>query len=168
MANDVFRTLVRAEYTLLSTPLRVADRVAAQRFPADSPLRVTLERGIDTLDALALRLLGTAPDTEAAPRSEAKPYTATPQPSAETDAVDDDAHSEPAPAPASAEDPGHADEIERVAEELREEQDEAPLSGELAAAPDDEKERMAELRARHLVEEFEAEQRARHERFEES
>lgn len=64
--------------------------------------------------------------------------------------------------------PVQVDETSRVAEELLEDMDEAPLVGELAEAPEEEKERMAELRARHLVEEFEAEQAARHARFQES
>ena len=51
--------------------------------------------------------------------------------------------------------------MERVAEELLTELDEAPLVGELADADEDERQRMADLRAKHLVEEYEEQKRAK-------
>jgi hypothetical protein len=54
------------------------------------------------------------------------------------------------------------EEVERVSEELVTELAEKPLVGELADAGEDEIQRMADLRARHIVEQYEAEQAAKH------
>jgi hypothetical protein len=59
----------------------------------------------------------------------------------------------------------NGEEVERVAEELLEGLVEAPRAGELAEATDDEMQRMADLRAKHLVMEFEAQQEAKHARL---
>ena len=69
IANPLVRKVVRAEYTILRTPLAVVDqRVVAPRFGDDSMLHISIERGLHTLDAVADRLLGdsTAPAPEPA------------------------------------------------------------------------------------------------------
>lgn len=162
---DLLRTLARVEHALISAPLHAVDRAIGRVVPAESAVRITFERGIDALDAATDRLFGRsapAPDgTESATaRSTDAPRRPAPQPAAAPP-------SEPVQ-PVGPEQPADAHKIDRVADELLEDLEEAPLAGELAETPPDEKHRIAELRAKHLVEEFEAEQRARHERFEQS
>lgn len=178
----VLGKLVRAEYALASAPLRVLDRAAARHLRMDSTLRIIVQTGVDALDSAAERWLGRPTlaasrhddpedDSPNIPTANANPHPPAP--------VGDRSDSEPrATGGVGAADgdepntdipePGHVQEVNRVAEDLLEELEEAPLVGELAESPEQEKERMAELRARHLVEEFEAEQRARHAKFQDS
>lgn len=161
ITNTVARKLLRAEYALLRTPVSLLERrLVAHAVADDSTLRLTLERGLSTLDKALARLLGDAGDrVEPAvetPRAENLP-TDQPQPgerpiaTATSSEADRERDSDPLP----------KDEVERVADELRTALDEAPLAGELADADNHDKQRMADLRAKHMVEEYEEQQRAK-------
>jgi hypothetical protein len=192
---DLFRRLARAEYALASAPLHALDRTAARHLPEDSTLRIIVEAGVDALDSAADRWLGRTQPTESEhpesehpesehaeswhPESEHGTRGTSPKDSgppapgtdpSERETPNTDVLVAPTgPDPDEVPTPGHVrQEVDRVAEELLEELEEAPLVGELAESPEEEKQRMADLRARHLVEEFEAEQRARHARFQDS
>ena len=171
IANPLARKVLQVEYVLLRTPLSLLERrLGAQSAVADSKLRSTLERSVSTLDKAAARLLGdggSAPaSAPAAPRETAP--AAAPAPAEQT-TTDPAPEEQSAPEPVSEAGPGQVDgsvpapedEVERVAEELLTELDEAPLVGELADADEDERQRMADLRAKHLVEEYEEQQRAK-------
>jgi hypothetical protein len=147
-------------------------------FPDDAAVRVTLERQVDALDAAVARLLGT---TEPAPANDARPESSDrsgrvaanlSDVRADTERRDDKTDKEggqhgrdeqaelgdPAPKPSKPADSVPVEDRNRLAEQLLEELEETPPVGELAEAPEDAKQEMADLRARHLAEEFEAEQ----------
>lgn len=130
ITNAAVRKVVQVEYLLARTPLALIDQGLAARFLAeDSKVRVTVERGLASLDAVADRLLN---DPVPSPQAEERP-------------TEEPAHAEPVEVP--------ADEVERVAEELLAEQEEKPAVGELADPELDVAEVQAQLRAKHLVEE---------------
>jgi hypothetical protein len=131
---DKVRKVLHSEYEFLRTPFAALDRQVQARLGRDSKVYVALERAVVTLDRVVTGLLED-PHPEVA-----RPETATP------DAV------QPAAVPDTVE-PDEAEQVERVAHELRDET-EVHQVGELAAAPEDEKEALAELRARHLIEEM--------------
>lgn len=118
--NDLLRKAVRAEYTLLRTPLTMLDEKVVSRYvPRDSVVQTSLARTISALDEVAERLLAEPSDVVAS--SAFLPLD-------------------------------EQEEIEELAEELFEAEEEQTFAGELA---DDEELRrvQAELRAKHTVEE---------------
>jgi hypothetical protein len=172
------RKLAHVQYSLASAPVRALEQLVARLFPDDAAVRVTLERQVDALDAAVARLLGT---TETAPATDARPESSDPSrrvaanlPDLRADAEhrDDksdkdggqpgrDEQAEPSNHATQPSNPAHSVPVEernRIAEELLDDLEEAPLVGELAEAPEDAKQQMADLRAKHLAEEFEAEQ----------
>jgi hypothetical protein len=122
---------IRAEYTILRAPLSLLDARVVSRLDEGSRVRTTFERGLETLDSAAGRLLGPRP---------AQPQTSPAEPA------------EPAePAGEQELPPEEQEEIEELTEVLLAEQEEQTFVGELA---DDELRRVqAELRAKHQVEE---------------
>jgi hypothetical protein len=140
ISNPVVRKVVQVEYTLVRTPLVVLDRRLLAHVPAASMIRTSLERGIDTLDAAAGRLLRPA----------------------ESDARPDDPGNQAENGPSAFEPADRTvavpvDEVEQIAEQLLARSDTAPPVGELADP--DLQEVQAELRAKHLLEEQEEEKR---------
>lgn len=118
--NDLLRKAVRAEYTLLRTPLTMLDEKVVSRYvPRDSVVQTSLARTISALDEVAERLLAEPSDVVAS--SAFLPLD-------------------------------EQEEIEELAEELFEAEEEQTFAGELA---DDEELRrvQAELHAKHTVEE---------------
>jgi hypothetical protein len=116
----LLRKAVRAEYTLLRTPLTMLDEKVVSRYvPRDSVVQTSLARTISALDEVAERLLAEPSDVVAS--SAFLPLD-------------------------------EQEEIEELAEELFEAEEEQTFAGELA---DDEELRrvQAELRAKHTVEE---------------
>lgn len=163
------RKVLHAEYTLLRTPLTVVERQLLTRcFADDSRVRVSAERALGSLDATAGRLLA---DPELVLRGQALRQ----RPASHEDGAEVDGQAERLPAQGrEIEQAGTADaerrqqERERVAEALLSEQDEKRHVGELARASGAEKERQAELRAKHRVEELEAERQAKQARIDEN
>jgi hypothetical protein len=157
ISNTLVRRAVQLEYSLLRTPLAVVNRGLASRLRKDSKVRAGVERGLGTLDAVAGQLLS-PPSTE---RRNGSSSNGSGEQRAKSPAAAD------VPADGNVESThdeielSHDDEVERVVHEIREELDEKPVTGELA---DPElQEVQAELRARHLVEEYEDEQRIKRE-----
>jgi septal ring-binding cell division protein DamX len=161
ISNTLVRRAVQIEYSLLRTPLAVVNRGLTSRLRKGSKVRLGVERGLGTLDAVAGQLLS--------PSS---------SPSSSTDRRNGSATDERAKSPAAADVPAdgnvepthhevelsHDDEVERVVEEIREELEHKPVTGELADPGLQEVQ--AELRAKHLVEEHEEEQRIKREHAE--
>jgi hypothetical protein len=146
IANPLVRKVVRTEYAMLRAPLAVVDRRVVARYLAeDSKVRISLERGLHTLDAVAGRLLAEkagGPSTPASGRQEARTRPAGP---AGTPPPAD--HPEP-------QEPDLEEEREQIVEHILEEQ---PAVGELADPDLDVAEVQAELRAKHLIQEREEE-----------
>jgi hypothetical protein len=173
--NPLARKAVLAPYVLLRTPLGLIDsRLAARYLPDDSRVRTTIARGLGSLDATAARLLGTVapPDGTAddgaakvtvTPPAPAEPATASP---AQAEPPVGDAGADPSDVAAPGRPEVPAEEVEQVAEELLAEREEVPHAGELGEVDDEEKLRQAELRAKHIVEEYEQEQQAKRARSE--
>lgn len=138
ISNDLLRKAVRAEYTLLRTPLTVLDEQIVSRYtPRGSRVQTSLARTIGALDALAGRLLTEEP---------APPRASRPSEAASSDAATEDAGG-PEPLPET-----EQEQIEELAEDLLEAEQEQTFAGELAE--DEELRRVqAELRAKHTVEE---------------
>jgi hypothetical protein len=155
ISNPVVRKVVQFEYTLVRTPLVVLDRRLLAHVPAASMIRTSLERGIDTLDAAAGRLLRPRTDSRGATsRPSSAPPPAPTEPSAPVEeTVDTEAAFEAADRTVEV----PLDEVEQVAEQLLARSDTTPPVGELADP--DLQEVQAELRAKHLLEEQEEEKR---------
>jgi hypothetical protein len=152
ISNTLVRRAVQLEYSLLRTPLAVVNRGLASRLGKDSKVRVGVERGLGTLDAVAGQLLS-SPSTE---RRNGSGDERAKSPAAADVPADGNVESTHDEIELS-----HDDEVERVVDEIREELDQKPVTGELA---DPElQEVQAELRAKHLVEEYEDEQRIKRE-----
>lgn len=128
ISNDLLRRAVRAEYTLLRTPLAVLDEQVVSRYtPRGSLAQTSIARTIGALDAIADKLLTEEPRV--------------PQPARQADA----AAPEPLPEP-------EQEEIVDLTEDILEAEEQETFAGELAE--DDELRRVqAELRAKHAVEE---------------
>jgi hypothetical protein len=141
ISNDLLRKAVRAEYTLLRTPLVVLDEQIVSRYtPRGSAVQTSLARTIGALDSLADRLLTERPVD---PWSEAAP--------ARTDAADDGFDARIAP-PVEPLPETEQEEVEELAVDILEAEQDQTFAGELA--DDDELRRVqAELRAKHIVEE---------------
>jgi colicin import membrane protein len=153
ISNTVVRKAVQVEYSLLRVPLAVVNRGVASRFGADSKVRLTVERGLGALDAKAAQLLTDSPPS----RRDEGVGRARPTSPAAAD-VPADGNVEPTHDEVQL---SHDDEVQRVAEEIHEDLDQKPVAGELA---DPElQDVQAELRARHIVEEHEEEQRIKRE-----
>jgi hypothetical protein len=157
ISNTLVRRAVQLEYSLLRTPLAVVKRNLTSRLSKDSKVRVGVERGLGTLDAVAGQLLS--------PPSTDRPSTDRPSASGAERAKSRAAADVPADGnvePTHDEvELSHEDEVSRVVDEIREELEQKPVTGELA---DPElQEVQAELRAKHLVEEHEEEQRIKRE-----
>jgi hypothetical protein len=149
ISNSVVRKVVQVEYALVRTPLAVLDRRVLTRLDEGSRIRLSFERGLQTLDAAAGRLFQ-------APKSAARE---TPDPfqtptAAAPETPDAFAVTDP-PVDVA------VDEVERVADEILADQDEKPMVGELADP--DLQEVQAQLRAKHLLEEQAEEQRLKEE-----
>ena len=140
ISNDLLRKAVRAEYTLLRTPLVVLDEQIVSRYtPRGSAVQTSLARTIGALDFLADRLL-TEP---AGPWGEAAPARM----DEAVDGVDTPIAAPVEPLPET-----EQEEIEELAVDILEAEQEQTFAGELAA--DEELRRVqAELRAKHTVEE---------------
>lgn len=137
IANPLVRKVVQVEYAIVRTPLALVDRQLAARAGGRSKAAVVVERGLQSLDAIATRLIA-----EPRPPS-AKQYAPT----------------RPAPAADEGSPEVSVDEVEHVAEDLLADQAEHELVGELA---DPElQEVQAKLRAKHLLEEREEQKRRR-------
>lgn len=145
ITNTLVRKAVQVEYSILRAPLAMIDRQLATHLGDDSKVRFPFELGLDSLDAVAGRLLARPGSAQ---RSEAKTRQSDEQPDATT------------PQPVE---PTLEDEVERVAEELLEEQEQKPVAGELADPDLDVAEVQAELRAKHLLQEHDEEQRLKQE-----
>src|SRR3954453_17436273 len=130
--NESVQKVMRVEYLVLRTPLTLLDERVLARLGTDSRLRTTAEHGISKLDAVAARFLTRAPAAQPTPPEEAEP--AKQETTAEAVEIP-------------------ADEVQYLAEELLEQQEEEHnLAGELAE--DEELRRVqAELMAKHRVEE---------------
>jgi hypothetical protein len=152
ISNTLVRRAVQLEYSLLRAPLAVVKRNLTSRLSQDSKLRVGVERGLGTLDAVAGQLLSS-------PSTDRHDGSADERPKSRAAAdVPADGNVEPTHDEIEL---SHDAEVERVVEEIREELDQKPVTGELA---DPElQEVQAELRAKHLVEEYEEEQRMKRE-----
>jgi hypothetical protein len=123
--NELLRTAVRTQYTLVRLPLTVLDeRVVTRYAPKGSPVRQSFARALGALDATARRLL--IDDSPAA---------------------DEPSGGEPLPAE-------EQEDVAEVAAELLDQQEEQAFAGELAE-DDDLRRVQAELQAKHLVEEAE-------------
>jgi len=123
--NRTLQKAIRAEYTILRAPLSLLDARVVSRLDEGSRVRTTFERGLETLDSAAGRLLDPRP---------ARPQTSPAEPAQEQELP-----------------PEEQEEIEELTEVLLAEQEEQTFVGELA---DDELRRVqAELRAKHQVEE---------------
>ncbi len=132
---------LRIEVALLRPPLALADKAAA-RVGAEA-VRTRLHQGLAVLDAV-LDSVGSrlANDPSATPPPANATHAAPTDPAPRPAAVDPDA--------GELDEPGEAELVEQVAEELLEAQELAPLAGELAE--DDELRRVqAELNAKRLV-----------------
>jgi hypothetical protein len=145
MINNTFvRKAVQVEYAILRTPLAAVSNQLGARLADDSKIRVSVEQGLQVLDAAASRLLrpaGPARSTgSATPAGDAAPKPQTEQP-------------QPQP---------QAEEIERVAEVILDEQEQKPIAGELADPELDVAEVQAQLRAKHLLEEHAAQRGQQH------
>lgn len=170
ISNDLLRKAMRAEYTLLRTPLAVLDEQIVSRYtPRGSRVQTSLARTIGVLDALADRLL--TEDAEpvladqegpAAPPEPTSPEPTSPAPSAAATAPRPAPRRAPAAADAASPDAGtpeplpepEQEQVEELAEDILDAEEEQTFTGELAE--DDELRRMqAELRAKHTVEERE-------------
>jgi hypothetical protein len=172
--TDPLRKLARAQYSLVTAPVRALEGAVARLFRPDAAVRVTLERQVDALDATVERLLGTTEQSSPSAPS-GRVVAARPDARVETELPDDDngkeaaqnEHDEQDDPSDHAVDPSEVvgsvpvEERNRLAEELLEELDQTPLVGELDEAPEDAKQDMADLRAKHLTEEFEIEQARR-------
>jgi hypothetical protein len=141
ISNDLLRKAVRAEYTLLRTPLVVLDEQIVSRYtPRGSALQTSLARTIGALDFLADRLLS---EQSGAPWSEAAPARM----DEAGDGVETGVASPVEPLPEH-----EQEEVEELAVDILEAEQEQTFAGELAA--DEELRRVqAELRAKHTVEE---------------
>lgn len=118
-------------------------------------MRVGVERGLDTLDAVAGQLL--SPPSPSNDRANGRVADARAKSPAAED-VPADGNVEPTHDEVEL---SHDDEVNRVVDEIREELEQKPVTGELA---DPElQEVQAELRAKHLVEEHEEEKRMKRE-----
>jgi hypothetical protein len=160
ISNTLVRKAVQVEYSLLRTPLAVVSRRLTGRLGRNSKVRLTVERGLGTLDAVAGQLLS-EPQTDNRPgdtrREETRREEGRPKSPAAAD-VPADGNVEPIHEEVEL---SHDEEVERVAEELREDLDQKPVTGELA---DPElQDVQAELRAKHIVEEYEQEQQMKRE-----
>jgi hypothetical protein len=178
ISNAAVRKVVALEYAMLRTPLAAVDRQVAGRLAEDSRVRVPLQIGLGSLDALAGRLLGrpepSGPSQQDEPAHDEAP-TEEPQPDAGGSDEAQPARARATRAPRSRKQPAKGarteapldegpvevepDEVARVAETLREEQQETPVVGELADPELDVADVQAELRAKHLLQEQEEEQR---------
>ncbi|MFN2562340.1 MAG: hypothetical protein ABR571_13730 [Jatrophihabitans sp.] len=152
ISNTLVRRAVQLEYSLLRTPLAVVKRNLTSRLSKDSKVRVGVERGLGTLDAVAGQLLS--------PPSTDRPSGSGDERTKSRAAADVPADGNVEPTHDEVE-LSHDDEVARVVVEIREELEQKPVTGELA---DPElQEVQAELRAKHLVEEYEEEQRIKRE-----
>jgi hypothetical protein len=151
ISNTLVRKAVQVEYSLLRAPLAVVNRGLRSRLAKDSKVRLTFERGIGTLDAVAGQLLSPRSSHRRNGHGGEKPTTSPAD-------VPADGNVEPTHDQIEL---SHDDEIERVAEEIRDAQEQKPVAGELAEP--ELQEVQAELRAKHLVEEYEDEQRIKRE-----
>ncbi len=165
ISNTLVRKAVQVEYALLRTPLAAVNRRLASRLGTESKVRLTVERGLGTLDAVAGQLLST-PSTRPTNNERGNqghdqawnPRDDKPAKSAAAADVPADGNVEPTHEQVEL---SHDEEVERVVEEIREELQQKPVTGELA---DPELQKVqAELRAKHLVEEHEEEQRIKRE-----
>lgn len=136
MVNPIVQKVVPTAVSLLRTPLLLADSVA-DRLGVGATVHPKVQQGLAALDAVADRV---APAAAPAPASAPA------------------ARPEPKPAPKAAEATHDEEEVvEHLTEELLEEEEYAPMAGELA--DDDELRRVqAELNAKRLV----AEQQEQH------
>jgi hypothetical protein len=171
--SSLVRKVVQVEYSMLRAPLSILDRQVASRYLADdSKLRLIFERSLSSLDTAVGRFLD---ESAAAERGQDRSHDSAPtRPAAGADA-ETEAHQGETTTRGQEQgdtesehdrDDALAQEQKRVAEALLLEQEEHPLVGELADADAAEKERQAELRAKHLVEEFEEQQRIKQARLE--
>ena len=170
ISRTLVRKVVLAEYSLVRGSLQAFDtRVASRYLADDSPVRVVFERGLTVLDSAAAHLLRTQKDSaqESLQDTTAEDTTAedtttedtTTEDTTTEDTTAEDTTAEDTAVASAAVEADPVEEIERVAEELLEEREETPLTGELAEESDDDASAMAELRAKHIVEEYEAQQR---------
>jgi hypothetical protein len=157
ISTSLVRKVVRAEYSLLRGSVQAFDtRVAARYLPDDSPVRAVFGRGLTVLDAAAAHLLR-SDQRPAHPSSTGSPDAADEGSANSNGATTDGATTAGATDSTAADIP--VEEVERVAEELLEERSQTPLTGELAEESQDDVLTMAELRAKHIVEEYEMQQR---------
>jgi hypothetical protein len=164
IANSLVRKVVRTEYAMLRAPLVVVDRrLIARYLPDDSKVRVSLERGLHTLDVAAGRLLNepapkaNRPKDESprdeSPRDESPKSDANEQQSASTHS-----HLEQVVPPADHADPQEPD-VEEEREHIVEAILDEPAVGELADPELDVADVQAQLRAKHLLQEREEQER---------
>jgi hypothetical protein len=160
IGNTLVRKAVQVEYSLLRTPLAVVNRGLASRLGTQSKVRTTVERGLGTLDAVAGQLLA-KPSANGRKASNDEHNGRSESPRRQSPAAADvpaDGNVEPTHTQVQL---SHEDEVERVAEEILEAQEQRPVAGELAEP--ELQEVQAELRAKHIVEEYEQEQQLKRE-----
>lgn len=143
ISNDLLRKAVRVEYALLRTPLAALDERVVSRYASRAPVvHESLSRAIGVLDAAAGKLLEEESDQQAPAGAGSERESATTVQSDTDSAV----ATEPEPLPEP-----EQEEIEELAEDILEAEQEQTFAGELA--DDDELRRVqAELRAKHTVE----------------
>src|SRR4051812_16925035 len=138
--NRTLQKAIRAEYTILRAPLSLLDARVVSRLDEGSRVRTTFERGLETLDSAAGRLLDPRP---------ARPQTSPAEPAQEQELPPEEQELPPEEQELPPEEqelpPEEQEEIEELTEVLLAEQEEQTFVGELA---DDELRRVqAELRA---------------------
>jgi hypothetical protein len=154
--NTLVRKAVQVEYSILRAPLAIVNRGLASRLARDSKVRLTVERGLGSLDAVAGQLLSKPSSAQRNGHRDHKPEPSRAAADVPADGNVESTHEEA--------EVTHEDAVERVAEEILEEQEQKPVTGELA---DPElQEVQAEVRAKHLVEEYEEEQQLKREHAE--
>lgn len=147
--NPLLRKALHAEVSLIRMPLKVLDDHVVSRYTGeDSRVRHTFQTALAVVDQAAGMFADAPAQAPAADRPSGGSDRPTGGSDRPTDAAGPDIHlvpGEPLPAPAR-------DEVEELAEELVEDQEEETFAGELA--DDDELRRVqAELQAKRLVEE---------------
>ncbi len=158
------RSAGRINYAVLRVPLRVVDEQVVQRcLPHDSIARRSFEQALDSLDEVAGRWLREPEQADESPVADEAPARDEPVGDADADAggsnepVESDELVESDQAAESDKsdklvEPDEEEQIERLTDELLEEQQSETFAGELAE--DDElRQVQAELNAKRLVEE---------------
>lgn len=161
----------RVEYALVRKPLAVLDRTLSHRLPAGSPVRMTVHRGLETLDSTIGKLLRPS-SSGVSPLSPVSDPAATTAPPVSSEPVEtpggEQTVNEVVDSSVLADEPVTteelpADELEAVAEEILE-QEQTVATGEIADASEDDQEALAELRAKHILEEQQDAKRLREQR----